>query len=1049
VQAVDTELPVPSAIGSSDDAPCKLFIDDPAIFADHAAEIVHSGLVIEGWALARDGVASIEIYLDEEWFDRANFGGRREDIAATFPDWPGSLLSGFGVAIPPSALSNGKHVVRIELLTAAGRSTARQFAVDVEHQLAPTGPWALRQKMPATEIKISEHVLSGLQWHPHFVIFLRIEDLEKDNLAMARTLASLRDQVYRDWRIVLLLKGPKPQRPLAHLVSEDFADIADRIDFAPDIDGATLAALAVSPRTGRRPDLIAIVSSGDVLGCDAFLELAMASGLHPEAEFFYGDERRINPESGELEAFFKPDWSPELLLATNYIGRLWCVEPDLLDRVGASLEDWQRYGDYDLLLRCAEVARGVHHLPKVIAQRADDSVDDAGQEKQALERALRRRDVTGTVKPGLAPGSFRVQRRVPGTAMVSIIIPTCASRGLVKTCIETLRAVTRYRNFEIICIENIPSRERTWKNWLRQNADKVIATKEPFNWSRFNNLAAQRASGEFLLFLNDDIEIVDPGWLEALLEYGEQPEVGVVGARLLYPDRKVQHAGMFWSNGRGRHAFRYSGERDVAYFGLAQTPRNVIAVTGACLLARRSEFDALGGFDEKHNVVNNDVDYCLRVQRSGKRIVYTPYATLIHHELASRSALSDEFDNEAFERSWGNQLKAGDPFYHPSLTRYRDDYSLEAEPIELVYSGHPLFTVEEIRRILVVKLDHIGDFVIAIPALRRLSRHFPKARLTVLGPPSISSFEALLPEIHEIINFEFFHTRSGLGQKELTREDFVALWHQLTSHRFDLAIDLRKAPETRSILQWTGARWLAGFDYQGQFPWLDIALEWEQDRSVVRKRTHVGDDLLHLVDAVANAANDDREALLSPPSGLLPMHANGRSPERRLVCIHPGVGSAIRQWPVEHYAALIDLLVVNHDVTIAVIGAPEEAEIADSVIEKVGHREAVKSLIGEVKLSELPALLATAALYVGNNSGPKHIAAALGVPTVGIHSGTVDAREWGPMGVNALAVRRDVHCSPCYLATIESCPRKLACLTELRPTEVYEICARLLAIAYG
>jgi O-antigen biosynthesis protein len=586
VQAVDAELPVPSAIGSSDDTLCKLFIDDPAISGDHAAEIVHSGLVIEGWALARDGVASIEIYLDEEWFDRANFGGRREDIAAPFPDWPGSLLSGFGVAIPPSALSNGRHVVRIELLTAAGRSTARQFTIDVEHQLAPGGPGALRQKMPATEIKISEHVLSGLQWHPHFVIFLRIEDLEKDNLAMARTLASLRDQVYRDWRIVLLLKGPKPQRPLAHLVSEDFADIADRIDFAPDIDGATLATLAVSPRTGRRPDLVAIVSSGDVLGCDAFLELAVASGLHPETEFFYGDERRINPGTGEIEAFFKPDWSPELLLATNYIGRFWCVEPDLLDRVGASLEDWQQYGDYDLLLRCAEVAHRVHHLSKVITQRADDSRDDAGQEKQALERALRQRYVAGAVKPGLAPGSFRVQRRVAGTALVSIIIPTCASRGLVKTCIETLRAVTRYRNFEIICIENIPSQERTWKTWLRQNADKVIATKEPFNWSRFNNLAARRASGEFLLFLNDDIEIVDPGWLEALLEYAEQPEVGVVGARLLYPDRKVQHAGMFWSNGRGRHAFRYSGERDAGYFGLAQTPRNVIAAGEKALLAQ-------------------------------------------------------------------------------------------------------------------------------------------------------------------------------------------------------------------------------------------------------------------------------------------------------------------------------------------------------------------------------------------------------------------------------------------------------------------------------
>jgi ADP-heptose:LPS heptosyltransferase len=305
----------------------------------------------------------------------------------------------------------------------------------------------------------------------------------------------------------------------------------------------------------------------------------------------------------------------------------------------------------------------------------------------------------------------------------------------------------------------------------------------------------------------------------------------------------------------------------------------------------------------------------------------------------------------------------------------------------------------------------------------------------------------LVPEVHEIINFEFFHTRSGLGQKELTREDFIALQHQLVSHRFDLAIDLRKAPETRSVLQWTGARWLAGFDYQGQFPWLDIALEWEQDRSVVRKRTHVGDDLLHLVDAVANAANDDRDGLPSSPAGLSRDPVNGGAPKRRLVCIHPGVGSAIRQWPAEHFAALIDLLAANYDVAIAVIGAPEEAEIADSVIEKVRHRDAVESLVGKVKLSDLPALLGTAALYVGNNSGPKHIAAGLGVPTVGIHSGTVDAREWGPVGVNAVAIRRDVHCSPCYLATIESCPRKLACLTELRPTEVYEICSRLLAIA--
>src|SRR5207237_9985959 len=155
---------------------------------------------------------------------------------------------------------------------------------------------------------------------------------------------------------------------------------------------------------------------------------------------------------------------------------------------------------------------------------------------------------------------------------------TCATRGMIKTCIETLRRLTAYPNYEIVCIENIPPAESHWRDWLRANADWVISTEEPFNWSRFNNLAAAQATGEFLLFLNDDIEIIDPDWLDTLLEHAQRPEVGVVGPRLLYPDRRVQHAGMFLAAiGQARHAFRYAAADDPGYFGLAMTMRNVIA----------------------------------------------------------------------------------------------------------------------------------------------------------------------------------------------------------------------------------------------------------------------------------------------------------------------------------------------------------------------------------------------------------------------------------------------------------------------------------------
>ena len=1025
-----------------------LHIDRPVLPGNVVPERIYGALVIEGWALARSGVASIDIDVDGERLGTAYYGIRRRDVAEAFPDWDDAGASGFALMLPAAVLAKGLHRVGVELRSKTGLSTKSEFSIEIEQAVAEAGPSALRRKMPLSEVQLGMRILSGLGSPPHFGLLLAVGEVEQEAEAAHRTIVSLQDQVYTSWHVVIVRRGRRVPKHLDAQLRDGLEAIAGKVEIRLDV-AADISLSSLAETRGQRPNLIGILLAGDVLGCDALLEMAIGAGLHPEVELFYSDERRISPVKKNHQAFFKPQWSPDLLTATNYIGRFWCAAPTVLNRAGTKYGEWHRFGDYDLILRCTEAASEIHHIAKVLCQRGRQQLDHPEQERIALERARLRRGVAGEVREGNIPGHFRLKRAVNRGGLVSIIIPTCAAKGLIKTCIETLRARTAYHNFEIICVENIPASQRRWKAWVRKHADRVLTVDEPFNWSRFNNLAAGEARGRFLLFLNDDVEIVEREWLEALLEHAQRPEVGVVGARLLYPDRKVQHAGIIWTPNGSRHAFRRSDDSDAGYFGLALTERNVIAVTGACFLVRRAEFEEMGGFDEGHRIVNNDVDFCLRCWERGKRVVFTPYAKLIHHEIASRRALDDDYDVEAFNRRWSRRLQAGDPFYHPYLSGDAVGYNYDPEPLETVYSGRPLFDIAQIRNILAVKLDHIGDFVTAIPALRRLQQVFPQARLSLLVAPASLALVGFISGLADVIEFEFFFPQSGLGQRNLSAEDFAALRDKLEPYHFDLAVDLRKAPETRPILRLTGARWLAGFDHMGQFPWLDVVMEWEQDPATVGKRNHIGDDLLRLADAISHAAAPNAGSLCS--ASEREEHNPRRFPELRgsahgLVCVHPGVGSLIRQWPTRHFAELIDLLVAAHDVEIVLIGSRSERDIATEIIAKVQRPAAIRSVVGELPLAELPGILASAALFIGNNSGPQHLAAALGVPTIGIHSGTVDAREWGPVGPNAVAIRRNMICSPCYLSDPDDCWRGLACLTELRPIDVYKVCRRLLAI---
>jgi O-antigen biosynthesis protein len=297
--------------------------------------------------------------------------------------------------------------------------------------------------------------------------------------------------------------------------------------------------------------------------------------------------------------------------------------------------------------------------------------------------------------------------------------------------------------------------------------------------------------------------------------------------------------------------------------------------------------------------------------------------------------------------------------------------------------------------------------------------------------------------IDELIEFEFFHSVSGLGQKQISNEEYQALRERLAALKLDIAVGLRKHPDTREVLRHVPARFLAGYDHMGQF-----ALEWEGDRQLQRKRSHVTDDLINLVEAIGTAGSAERTKLpiVAPASGppdFLPEDVRALF-DRPVVAVHPGVGNAMRQWPPEHFASLVDVMVERNGISAVLIGGREEAELADAVLAKIANNTCVASVVGKTSLQQLPALLRACALYVGNNSGPKHIAAALGVPTIGIHSGVVDAIEWGPIGQRSVAVRRNMSCSPCYLARLEDCPRGFACMNGLEPMAVQEVAEQLL-----
>jgi ADP-heptose:LPS heptosyltransferase/GT2 family glycosyltransferase len=1024
------------------EARIRLCIDAPESFGGVAVAPVHHQLSVRGWALARSGIDRIEVRLDGALLGNAYFGSRRSDVEKAFPDWPDALLSGFGFTIPSRALKDGKRQLEVIAYDREGAAAPVSIGLAVQKSDLDDRLARLTTKVPLAETRTR---LAGLPRdfrEMTFVVLVPVGD--RWSAQAEATLESVLRQDFDHWRLILV----SPSAALrASIARDQLASLPSAL--RERCSCASPGSLTWRTVTGKaKRAAVSVMLPGDAYGADAFTRFVQECARGAAApDLVYADER-VPGADGHFRAFFKPGWSPDTLLSTNYLGAGWIADPALAGSAFSTPAEFLAASRYERALRLAERAARVESVAAVLVERGTHA-DSSRDEKNALKEALRRLGEKSRVVETDLPNIYRVQRTVANAGMVSIIIPTIAANGLVKTCIESIRKKSTYRNFEIVLVDNIRGSNRKWKKWFAENADRVVAVDEPFNWSRLNNAGRNVARGDYLLFLNDDVEVLDPSWLEALLEHAQRSSVGAVGPKLLYPDGKVQHAGQFLArDGIARHAFRFAGGDDGAYFGFAMMQRNVSSVTGACMMVRTEVFDILGGFDEAHEVVNNDVDFCLRCHSAGLSVVFTPYARLIHHELASRAALQDTYDTSAFLAKWGELFAKGDPYFNRNLSLDSDDYVAETEPVDEVYAGYPLFAREGVRKILVVKLDHIGDFVTALPAIQQLKADFPDAEVSALTGPSVAPLarsQNIISHVHEL---SFFHARSGLGFAEVTESDLQALHAKLSRERFDLAVDLRKLLDTRHVLKYTGARFLAGFDRNNACPWLDIALEWDEDSAFHQKRSHVSGDLLNLAAAVSNAAFESRRTLRIPdrlpamPAALAKIAKKLFA--RPVVCVHPASGNELRQWPAANFSLLIDLLVSELGVHVLVIGGPDEVGLAERVLDGVRTSTGVWSLVGGCKLSELPGVLVRASLFVGNNSGPKHLAAGLGVPTVAVHSNVVSSEEWGPLGERAVALRRDTECGPCYISNIEECRRKLACLTGITPRAVLDVCRRFL-----
>ncbi|MGH6980457.1 MAG: glycosyltransferase family 2 protein [Stellaceae bacterium] len=540
--------------------------------------------------------------------------------------------------------------------------------------------------------------IEAMTYRPLISVILPINN--PSPVFLRRAVKSVVKQIYSTWE--LCVAADDSAAPALRQILDRYGAADPRIRVAYRAENGNISRAGNSALSLATGEFVALLDHDDELAPHALYMIAEELAAHADADLVYSDEDEVDTKGRRSSPYFKTDWNPDLFLAQNILSRLCAFRTSAVRQLGGFREDFEGSQDYDLALRVIERTepRRIRHVPHVLYHRraAPGSLVVAAKEhggaaaRRAVSDHFQRLGISAAVTAAPIGDYQRVKYRLRSPVpRVSIVVPTTDRLDLVERCVDGILHRTDYGNLEILIVDNRSVEEATLRYFARIAGNprvRILPYDAPFNFSAINNFAARRATGEILVLLNNDTEVINADWLAEMAANAQRPEVGAVGAKLLYPNDTVQHGGVIVGvGGLADHASKNLPRSSPGYFGRAQLAQNFSAVTAACLALRKNVFDEVGGLNEADlRVAFNDVDLCLRIREKGYLVVWTPYAELYHHESATRGSDATperrpEFEQEMrfLKEKWGKVLR-DDPYYNPNLSLRRASFELAFPP---------------------------------------------------------------------------------------------------------------------------------------------------------------------------------------------------------------------------------------------------------------------------------------------------------------------------------------------------------------------------------
>lgn len=553
--------------------------------------------------------------------------------------------------------------------------------------------WIKKYEPSSADIRRLTNEVNSLQYQPKISIITPVYDTDENLLV--EMIESVLSQIYTNWELCIADGGSFLRHVQEVLQRYSKKDSRIRVKFMPKnkgISGNSDEALALA--TG---EFVGFLDHDDRLSPNSLYEIVTLLNINPEIDLVYSDEDKISIKGQRFEPHFKPNWSPDTFLSHNYLCHFTVIRKKIVDEIGGFRDGYEGSQDYDLFLRVVEKTQRIEHMPKVLYHWRQHEGSTSGNQKakmyayesakKALKDHIQRMAISGEIIDGNFLSSYRVKYHIEGYPSVSIIIPTRDKVETIRNCIDSVLRKSSYKNYKIFIVDNQSKEDGTfqyYKEIRNEYRIEILNYDQPFNFAAINNYAVYQVSSEYIIFLNNDTEIISPDWIENMLEFAQRKDVGAVGALLYYPNNTIQHGGVILGiNGVAAHAHLGFSGNSMGYFGRLKIIQNLSAVTAACLMCKKKIYSEVGGFDEYYSHAFNDVDFCLKIRERGYLIVYTPYTELYHHESLSRG-LEDspgkktrfKKEIEYFQRKWEKVLANGDPYYNPNLTLKREDFSI-------------------------------------------------------------------------------------------------------------------------------------------------------------------------------------------------------------------------------------------------------------------------------------------------------------------------------------------------------------------------------------